>query len=257
MLPLSAESLNAVIAGYFLPFVRIAAMITSAPIFSAMAVPARVRLIFALALTAVIAPTVGPVSGFSPFSLSGVGQILSEMLIGIAMGFLLNLAFAAFTVAGQIIAMQMGLGFSLMIDPSNGAQAPVLSMFYLLLVTLLFFTMDGHHVLILLVHDSFAHLPPGTGLVVADYWRVAAWGAQMFVGAVLVALPAVVALLMVNAALGVMGRAAPQLNIFAVGFILTIVGGFFVMTYTLSSAYWHLRDLLGLAFSAMAGLGAR
>ncbi len=255
-IPLTAEALNAVIAGYFLPFVRIGAMVTAAPVFSAMSVPTRVRLVFALALTAVIAPTVGPVAGFQPFSLAGVGMILAEMLVGLAMGFLLNLAFAAFIVAGQIVAMQMGLGFASMIDPSNGAQAPVLSMFYLLLVTLLFFSMDGHHLLILLVHESFARLPPGTGLLTADYWRVALWGTEMFAGALLVALPAVVALLMVNGALGVMSRAAPQLNIFAVGFILTIAGGFLVMTFTLPSVLWHLRDLLQAVFSAMAALGS-
>ncbi len=254
-LPLTADAINALLAGYFLPFVRIAALIGAAPIFSAAAVPGRVRLLFALALSAVIAPMVGPVTGFSPFSLSGVFAILGEMLVGVAMGVILNLAFAAFTVAGQIVAMQMGLGFASMIDPNNGAQSPVLSMFYLLLITLLFFTMNGHHVLILVLHQSFALLPPGSGLAAADFWRVAHWGAQMFAGAVLVSLPAVVALLMVNAALGVMSRAAPQLNIFAVGFILTIVGGFLVLTFTLPSVAWHLRDLLAAAFGDMGALG--
>lgn len=222
------------IGSYFWPFIRIAAMVTAMPAMSSSFVPTRARLIIALALTAVVAPVIPAVPEIDIISFQGVLLIMYQILIGVAMGFVFHLVFGAFVIGGQVIAMQMGLGFSMMVDPLNGAQTPVLAMFYVLLVTLFFLLMDGHLALIGLVADSFHSIPIGlTGISAPSYWELANWGTKMFAGGVLVSLPAVTALLLVNMALGVMGRAAPQLNIFAVGFSVTITSGFIILMMTL------------------------
>ena len=231
----TGEELSTMVGAYFWPFVRIAAMITAMPVFSSNFIPVRVRLILALALTAIIAPVIPPVPVVDVLSLNGVLLIFQQMLIGVTMGFIFHMVFAAFTIAGQVIAMQMGLGFSMMVDPVNGSQTPVLSMFYILLVTLLFFILNGHLVMIGVVAQSFTTMPIDvSGIATKTFWDIVIWAKNMFIGAVLISLPAITALLFINMSLGMIGRAAPQLNIFAVGFSITIVAGFFVMMMSMS-----------------------
>jgi len=158
---------------------------------------------------------------------------------------------------GQVIAMQMGLGFSLMIDPQNGSQAPVLSQFYLLMVILVYLALNGHLVLIEVLVDSFRIMPIGPeGLSADSYWQLAKWGGLIFSGGVGMAIPAIASLLVVNIAFGVMTRAAPQLNIFAIGFPITMLLGFAVIMVGLPSVvpqttgmfndtYHLIRDMLG------------
>jgi len=231
----TGEELSTMVGGYFWPFVRIAAMISAMPVFSSNFIPVKVRLILAIALTLIIAPVIPPVPAVDAISIQGFLIILQQLLVGVSMGFIFHMVFAAFTIGGQIIAMQMGLGFSTMVDPVNGSQTPVLSMFYILLVTLLFFILNGHLVMIGVVAKSFTTLPIATsGIEAQNFWDIVVWGKNMFIGAVLVALPAITALLFVNMSLGMIGRAAPQLNIFAVGFSITIVAGFFVIMMSMS-----------------------
>lgn len=248
----TAAELSQMVGSYFWPFVRIAAMIMAMPVFSSNFIPMRVKLILALALTSIIAPIIPQVPLIDAVSPEGFLLILHQVLIGIVMGFIFHFVFSAFTIGGQVIAMQMGLGFSTMVDPVNGAQVPVLSMFYILLVTLFFFALDGHLATIGVLADSFQTLPIGlTGMEREDFWTMAAWASEMFIGAVLVALPAVTALLLVNMALGVIGRAAPQLNIFAVGFSLTIAGGFYVILVSLPVVLVQFENITTSAFDVM------
>ena len=254
----TGAEISSLVGTYFWPLVRIAAMVSAMPIFSSAFVPVRARLMFALALTLIIAPTVPPVPVVDALSFPGALIIFQQILIGVMMGFIFHLVFAVFTIGGQIAAMQMGLGFATMIDPVNGSQAPVLSMFFILLVTLLFFVMDGHLAMIGLVADSFHSFPIGTNFVEKDkFWNIVSWGSQMFASAILVSLPPVTALLLINMSLGIIGRAAPQLNIFAVGFSITIVAGFYVIMVGLPvvlvqfenvtlSAFDSVKDIVGL-----------
>lgn len=230
----TGAELSQMVGSFFWPFVRIAAMVMAMPVFTSAFIPVRVRLMLALALTVVIAPAIPNVPLIDALSINGLLLIIQQVLIGVVMGFIFHLVFGAFTLGGQIIAMQMGLGFSTMVDPVNGAQVPVLSMFYTIMVTLFFLLLNGHLALIGVVADSFKTLPIGVnGLIRENFWSLVHWGTQMFIGAVIVALPAVTALLFINMALGVIGRAAPQLNIFAVGFSITIAAGFYVIMVSL------------------------
>jgi len=252
---LTGAEISAIVGNYFWPFVRIAALVTAMPLFSSQFIPVRVRLILAVALTIVIVPVIPDVPAIDALSGRGITLIFHQMMIGICMGFIFHLVINAFIVGGQIIAMQMGLGFSTMVDPVNGSQAPVLSMFFMLLVTLFFVLLDGHLALIGVVAKSFFSLPIGDhGIGREGYWELALWGTEMFKGALLVAMPAVTALLLVNLALGVMGRAAPQLNIFAVGFSITITAGFYFMLISLPVVLVQFEALSVDAFSVIKGL---
>lgn len=165
----------------------------------------------------------------SPLDLSGLLLIAEQILVGAVLGFSLQLFFQAFAVAGQIVAIQMGMGFASMVDPANGVSVAVIGQFFTMLVTLLFLSMNGHLVVFEVLTESFTTLPVGSGLMTAHYWELAGKLGWILGAALLLVLPAVTALLVVNIAFGVMTRAAPQLNIFSIGFPLTLVLGLFIV----------------------------
>ena len=155
--------------------------------------------------------------------------IAQEILIGMMLGFVLQLFFQVFVIAGQIVAMQMGLGFASMIDPANGISVPVIGQVFMILVTLLFLAMNAHLVVFEVLTESFFTLPVGSGFLVENYWEIANKLSWVMGAALLLVLPAITALLVVNLAFGVMTRAAPQLNIFSIGFPLTLVLGLVIV----------------------------
>lgn len=242
--------------GSFLwPFFRIGAMFMIAPMTGSTNVPTRVRLMLSLAVTAIVVPLLPQVPAVSPFSWPAIAIILQQLLIGVAMGFSLMLVFGAIVTGGQIIAMQMGLGFASMVDPQNGTQVPVLSQLYTLMTTLLFLGMDGHLILIRLLVDSFQLMPiSDVGLDRDAFHAIAMWGSQMFAGALWLALPAMASLLMINMAFGVMARAAPQLNIFAIGFPVAMIMGFVVILYSLPNVVPQFSQLLEQGFALIGML---
>lgn len=252
----SAE-ITAWIGAYLWPFFRIGAALSAAPIFGARFVPVRVRLLLAFMLTLVISPLIPPVPALDPLSIGGVLVTLQQILIGAAMGFALHLIFSAIVHAGQIIALQMGLGFASLVDPQNGVQVPVLSQFYLVLASLVFLALDGHLAIIEALVDSFRTMPISpSGIAVAGLWGLVAAASQMFAGALSIALPAVTALLLVNFAFGVMARAAPQLNIFSIGFPLSLILGFAALMLTLPSLVPQSTDVINQAIALMRHIAA-
>ena len=143
----------------------------------------------------------------------------------------------------------MGLGFSQMVDPQSGMQVPVVSQFYIILLTLIFFALDGHLAMIKALTDSFVSLPVGTnGLSKDSVWTLVAWGSEMYIGAVQIALPAIASILLINFTFGVVSRSAPQFNIFSIGFPVTMIMGFFIIMATLTTLSPHISRLLGAAF---------
>lgn len=213
-------------AQLFWPFVRIGACFMIAPIFGAQFVPARLRIMLALAVTLIVSPLAPIPEAASPFSFAGVIVTLQQVLIGLAIGFALQLVFDALAMGGQLLSNSMGLGFAFNVDPLRGVSTPVLGQLYMLLVTLTFLALNGHLMLIETLVHGFTTLPVGTtGLHRETTWLLVSWGQQLFGGALAVALPGMTALLVVNLAFGVMSRAAPTLNLFAVGFPITLVFG--------------------------------
>jgi flagellar biosynthetic protein FliR len=244
-MPIDANALLAAIESHLWPFLRISALLVVAPIFSAGSVTVRVRLLLAVLFVALVAPLLPAPIGVDP--LSGVGFLIAlrEIAIGLVMGFLLQMVFSTVVVAGETLAMSMGLGFAMSVDPQNGVQVPVVSQLNVILATLLFLAIDGHLLLLAALADSFQVLPiDGAGLDAVTFGNLVGLGGQIFASALLLALPALTAVLMVNIAFGVITRAAPQLNIFAVGFPVTIMVGFIFMLLSLPAFLGALQRFI-------------
>ncbi|MGB5324664.1 MAG: flagellar biosynthetic protein FliR [Pseudomonadales bacterium] len=234
---------------FFLPFVRIGAFFATVPIAGNQLVPTRVRLLLALATTALLMPSIPTPAGIAPFSVEMFLLLPQQFLIGAALGFFVQVFFHIFVLAGQMIAMQMGLGFASMVDPTNGVSVAVVSQFYVVLVTMLFLAFNGHLVVIEVMSQSFWLLPVGSASLPGDgmYGLVMA-GSWMFASALLLALPGVTAILIVNFAFGVMTRAAPQLNIFSLGFPFTMVFGIFILWVALGGFMPQYQNLSAETF---------
>lgn len=229
MFELSDAQIGGWVGSFLLPLFRIAALLMTMPVIGTQLVPVRVRLYLALAIAIVLVPTLPPMPQVDAINLRTLLLVGEQVLVGALFGFVLQLFFHAFVVAGQIISVQMGLGFASMVDPTNGVSVPVLGQFYLMLVTLLFLAMNGHLVVFEVLAESFITLPVGGGLLTNHYWTVAGKLGWVMGAGLLLALPAITALLVVNLAFGVMTRAAPQLNIFSIGFPLTLALGLVIV----------------------------
>jgi flagellar biosynthetic protein FliR len=229
MLELSNAQIGAWVGSFLLPLFRISALLMFMPLIGTQLVSARVRLYLGLAICLVIMPTLPPMPVIDAINLQAFIWIAQEILIGAMLGFVLQLFFQIFVIAGQIVAMQMGLGFASMIDPANGISVPVIGQVFTILVTLLFLAMNAHLVVFEVLAESFFTLPVGGGFLVDNYWVIANKLGWVMGAALLMVLPAITALLVVNLAFGVMTRAAPQLNIFSIGFPLTLVLGLVIV----------------------------
>jgi len=255
MITLTTGQLDAWLAQLLWPFVRVSSCLMVAPAFGAMFVPARIRIVLAGAITLVIAPLVPSPAAIAPFSATGLIVTLQQVIIGVAIGFSLQVLFDAVTLGGQLLANSMGLSFAFNMDPMHGTQTPVLGQLYSMLVMLTFLSLDGHLKLIELLVDGFRTMPVGTsGLGPDGIWSIITWGSQLFSGALSVALPGVTALLIVNIAFGVMSRAAPQLNLFAVGFPISMVFGLLIVVAGLPSTQTTFIRLLADAFDLLRKL---
>ncbi|WET09119.1 MULTISPECIES: flagellar biosynthetic protein FliR [unclassified Pseudomonas] len=225
LLALTDTQISTWVASFILPLFRVTAVLMSMPVFGTTLVPRRIRLYFAVAITVALMPGLPPMPPVNALDLSALMLIAEQILIGSLLGFSLQLFFQAFVIAGQIISIQMGMGFASMVDPTNGVSAAVIGQFLTMLVTLLFLAMNGHLVVFEVLTESFTTLPVGSGLVVNHFWELVGRLSWVLGASLLLVLPAITALLVVNIAFGVMTRAAPQLNIFSIGFPLTLVLG--------------------------------
>lgn len=245
LMEVSEAQITAWLSGLVLPFLRIGALLVAAPLFGARTVPVRVRIALAVLIAFLVAPVFPPPQPVALMSLSGLLAVASEILIGLALGFLVQMMFAAFAMAGEIVALSTGLAFATIVDPDRGVSVPLVGQYYIIFSTLLFLAFDGHLALLDLAMHSFAPLPAGGALAMtASWWQLAAWGSDMYRGAVLVALPAASALLLANVAMGLVARSAPQLNIFAVGFPVTLLLGLVFLLLTLPALAPQLVSLL-------------
>ncbi len=225
---ISADLIGQWVGQHLWPLFRIASFMMVIPFIGTQLVPARIRLGLALLITILIVPLLDDVPRVEALSADAVVITLQQILIGVGLGFALTALFQLFVVTGQMIAMQMGLGFASMVDPANGVNVPVLSQLYSISVTLLYLAMNGHLVAFEVFLESFRTLPIGLeGLGQAGVWDLTHRISWVFVSAMLLALPAVTAVLIVNISFGVMTRAAPQMNIFALGFPIGLMFGLF------------------------------
>ncbi|MFT8233011.1 flagellar biosynthetic protein FliR [Pseudomonas guariconensis] len=243
MLELTDSQIGTWVATFILPLFRVTAVLMTMPIFGTRMLPARIRLYAALAITVVIVPGLPPLPEFDPLSLRGMLLCGEQIIVGAVFGLALQMLFQAFVVAGQIIAVQMGMAFASMVDPANGVNVAVVSQFMTMLVSVLFLVMNGHLVVFEVLTESFTTLPVGSALVVNHFWEMAGRLSWVLGAALLLVLPAITALLVINIAFGVMSRAAPQLNIFSIGFPLTLVLGMVIFWIALADMLSHYQIL--------------
>ncbi len=249
---ISEAQFNAWMAAYLWPMVRIGAMLLAAPIFSSRQVPVRFRLMLMLLITWMVIPSLPAMPTADVLSHAGFMIMLQQILIGVVMGFILQMLFGTLVFGGQMVAYSTGLGFASMVDPQNGVQVPVVAQFYLILTTLLFLLSNGHLLAIELLADSFQSMPVAVdGISRNGLLDIVAWGSRLFAGGLLIALPIVGAMLMVNMGMGVVMRAAPQLNIFSVGFPITMLLGFALMWVTLPSLFDLFTRFMEESFQLM------
>jgi flagellar biosynthetic protein FliR len=249
------EQLESWIGSAFWPFLRIGACLMVAPMFSAGYVPPRIRIVLAGALTLIALPMIPRSEGLTVLSADGVMTTVQQIVIGVALGFALQLIFDAINFGGQMIANGMGLGLSFNIDPLLNVETPALGQLYVMLGSLTFLALDGHLALVDTLVTSFRGLPIGPAGFSSDAVRALSdWGDQLFTGALRVALPGMTALLVINLAFGAISRAAPSMNMFSIGLPLTLIFGLIVVFFGLSSLQTGFVDLMKSAFQFMRAL---
>jgi flagellar biosynthesis protein FliR len=254
-LTLNAADVSVWVGRVWWPMLRVGGFVLAAPIASETVIPPLVKIILSLSLAFLMAPLVQVPAELSIFSGSGLLAAAQEVSIGIAIGMVVQLTFEALTFAGQTISLTMGLGFATLVDPQRGANTTVLGQMFMIIGMLTYLAINGHLMLLGTLAESFQTLPIGVAHVDKNFLlSVALWGARVFESGLLIALPAVIALVIVNLALGVVTRAAPQLNLFGIGFTITLMFGFFVLIVGLDGVMTGISRLIDSSLTAVGEL---
>ncbi len=249
MLTVTSAQLDAWILAFMFPLARILGMIATAPVFNNVALNARARLMCGLAITLALAPVLPPMPNIPAGSWQAGFILIQETMLGILMGFSIRIVFAAIDVAGELISMQMGLSFAVLYDPQTAGQTPVITNFIALITTLVFLASNGHLLTISLLAESYQLLPVSATPFAADSLQtLVTSGAVLFSFGLLMSMPIIAALLIANIGLGVLARVAPTLNLFAVGFVVTIISGLIILLLTLPYLGAALERLFELCF---------
>lgn len=230
MISFTYDQLSGIIGAFLWPFARLLALTMSAPLFGDASVPPTVKIGLAGLVALALSPMIGPLPQVSPFSYEGLWILVQQVMIGAALGWCMQIIFSAIGMAGDFVGLQMGLSFATLLTPNSDGNTAVLGMLLNVVAMLIFLATNGHLIVFATLIESFTVLPISAAPLAAAGWKLlSAWGGQLFTLALMLSLPLVAALLICNLALGILNRAAPQLNIFAVGFPLTLAVGLFVL----------------------------
>lgn len=252
MITFSSAELNTLIAGLLWPLSRILGLIAAAPIFGNVSVPVQVKIGLGILFSIIIAPLVPALPALDPISLQGLLILTQQFILGLAMGFAMRIVFAAMEMAGSLVGMTMGLSFATFFDPQSHGQSTAIGQVFALLATLAFLAVNGHLVLISALAESFITLPiASTPLDTQSFYHLAQWGGKIFSIGLQLAMPILAALLITNIALGILTRAAPQLNIFGIGFPVTLSVGFILIALALPYLAVPLERLFQEAFETV------
>lgn len=257
--PAAIPNVEAMLQLWMLGMIRPGAAFLAAPVFGAANVPVQLRLVIALAVGVPAVAASGmtlPADGI--VSVPGVLFIIGEAVIGLSIGFVLQMGLAAALLAGETISNAMGLGFASMVSPLTGQPSSAVGQFLMMLATALFLAADGHLLLIGIIVDSYSALPPGNAFPSHGAIEgVLRFGSLMFVAGLSIALPVGFVLILVQIIMGVIGRSAPALNLFAVGIPATLLAGLVLLgvaTPVMAEAIARiLSDALDVARALAAG----
>ena len=249
MIGISEEQLMAWLSPIIWPFLRTLAMFTAAPVFSQKSIPMRLKLGLAF-LVAVCAQAVIDQPMVAVNSPQALSCVIQQVGIGLAIGLSARLVIAAMEVAGEFIGLQMGLSFASFFDPTSGAQLSAVARFLVQIFTLFFIVVNGHLIVLMAVVKSFQAFPvDGSFLQAVAQMRLHELGGAVFASALWIALPMMGLLLFVNLTMGVITRIAPQMNVFAVGFPVTLTIGMLGITATLPMMEQPFLSMIDRALS--------
>lgn len=227
MFTLSSDQLQVLVASFLWPLTRILGIIGTAPIFGNNSVPFMVKIALGIFLTLIIAPVVPPMPALDPVGWTGLLILVQQLIIGLCLGFTIRVTFAALELAGELIGLTMGLGFAVFFNPQSQGRSSSISQFLALIATMAFLAINGHLLILSALVESFTTLPiSGEPIHAGGFFHLSLWGGKIFSTGVQLSLPVIAALLITNIALAVLTRAAPQLNLFGIGFSLTLAIGF-------------------------------
>lgn len=250
MISVTFAQLQEWISLFLWPFCRFTGLFLIAPIFSHSSVPHPVKLGLALITTVVVSPLLPPLPAVPLFSWASVGIIAEQILIGVTIGLIAQVVFAAIQAAGEYIGLQMGLAFATFFSPDSGANTMILSRVFYAFAILMFAAIDGHLLMVEVLVRSFDFLPIGTlGVNASVFEHVARFGTVVFSSGILLALPVFGALLIVNLTLGILNRSAPQLTVFSVGFPMSLTLGLVLMMVLTTELGGYLQRLFRVAFN--------
>ena len=230
---------------------RVAGIFSAIPVFGGRAIPLHVKVVMIMMITLVCFPALSITAPAVPTDVFTLALlVLREVMVGVTLGFITRIIFSAVEFSGQIIGMQMGFTISSIIDPSQGTQIQIMSVMQTLLATLMFLSMNIHHLFIRTIVDSFRIIPLGGWHLNAEIISFIVKGtSDIFILGIRLAAPVMVALLLTSVTLGIMARAFPQMNIFMVSMPLNIGIGFIVLGLTLT-IFFHV---LSAAFGSVNG----
>lgn len=234
MLSFTSQQLLAWVAAFIWPFCRIIGLIAVAPIFGHSSVPARVKVGLATIITVIITPVLPVIPNADPFSMAGVIILVQQFILGTAMGFSMTLIFTAIEYAGELMGSTMGLGFASFFDPHTQGHTSAIGQFLAILLFMLYLATDTHLLLLATLVDSFNTFPIGTSVFRSKgFLDIINWAGSIFSIGLQIALPIIGAMLIANLALAILTRAAPQLNLFGIGFPILLMTGFAVLVMAL------------------------
>lgn len=252
MITLTSAELNSWVASIIWPLTRILGVISVAPLFGNVSVPARVKISLGILLSLIIAPTVPAVPAVDPMSATGLLILAQQLVIGLTMGFAVRVVFAGIELAGEISGMTMGLGFASFFDPQTKARTSAISQFLALIMVMIYMASDLHLLVLTTLAKSFELMPISSGLISNQgLFQIVGLGGRIFSAGVQLSMPIVAALLITNVALGILTRAAPQLNIFGIGFPVTIGVGLIMIGVVLPYLTMPIIHLLQEGIDAM------
>ena len=234
MLTFTEAQLIAWLAPLFWPFVRVLALFSALPVLGQRSVPARVRIGLALLIVVAAQPSLPAMPEVPLDSALAFLLVVQNVLVGLTLGFAVRVVFAAVEFAGELVGLQMGLNYAGFFDPASGGQVTATGRFFGTLVGLLFIVINGHLLVVAAVVQSFRVFPVAPEpFAFLRALQPQVWGSEVFSLGLWIALPIVAMLLFVNLVLGVISRVAPQMNVFAIGFPMTLGVGLLGMLFTL------------------------
>jgi len=255
VISVTLDQLYAWINTFIWPFMRIAAMVGTAPLLSESSIPARVKVGISVMLALIVAPTLGPMPSLSTASWGALWIMGQQILIGISLGLTMRIIFAAIQTAGEFVGLQMGLSFASFFDPATGSNTAVLSRILNTIAILAFLAMNGHLLMIGGLVRTFEVLPiTGAALDVNGWGVLLEWSEQIVVSGLLLALPVMVVLLTINLSLGILNRTAQQLSVFAVGFPISLTVGLIILAVVLPQITPFLERLFQDGYDTMGGV---